>query len=292
MFSTLLGALPPDPEQAGAPVQERIHSTMVDLEAAGLELLADGEPLDLTMPGSEGVVDAWRRAAAVSSAPVKHVLPGPYSAARSGDRSPADWAEALRPTIAALAEAGCPIVEISEPDALAITVVDSERHAFVDAHRRLTDDTGGVHLSLTLTGGNFDAAGPATVFDLAYSSFAFDLIAGPDNWRLIAAAPVDRGIICGALSPKADGDMTREVLVWAARYAASTNGRGLARVGLANASSLAGLSRAEALRRLGIVAEASRLAAVESPDEVVGLLNPLAISRHSTSRARTRRATR
>jgi methionine synthase II (cobalamin-independent) len=283
MFSTLLGTLPADPDHAAASAEERVRATLIDLEAAGLELLADGEPFDTASPPLPGaVVDGWQRAAAATTRPVKVVLPGPYSAGRSGragdagGRSAVAWAEALRPSIAALAEARCPFVEIDEPDALAITVVESEKARFVDSHRRLVDGIDGIHLSLALTGGNLDAAGPATFFDLPYASYAFDLIAGPDNWRLIVAAPGDRGIVCGALSAQPVADKSREVLVWAAHYAASTNGRGRERVGLANASSLAGLTRAEALARLAIVADAARMAAIESPDELAGVLDPRA----------------
>ncbi|HEY8988876.1 MAG TPA: hypothetical protein VIM39_07615 [Candidatus Limnocylindrales bacterium] len=289
MFATLLGALPLDPDLAGGTAEERIRRTVVDLETAGLELLSDGEPLDLTAPPEPAaVVDGWRRATAVASRPVKQVLAGPYSAGRAGpgDRSATAWAEALRPTIAALADAGCPFVEIDEFDALAITVVAPERRRFVDAHRRLTDGIDGIHLSLALTGGDLDGAGAATFFDLPYASYAFDLIAGPENWRLIAVAPGDRGIVCGALSAQPGADMTREVLVWAAHYAASTNGRGLERIGLANASSLAALSRAEALARLKVVAEAARMAAIESPDELARVVDPRAIGRRRPGRAR------
>ena len=67
-----------------------------------------------------------------------------------------------------------------------------------------------------MTGGNADTAGAATFFDLPYASYAFDLIAGPDNWRLITSAPRDRGIVCGAMSPAAGGDERPETLVWAA----------------------------------------------------------------------------
>jgi methionine synthase II (cobalamin-independent) len=293
MFSTLLGALPPDPDHATASVEDRIRHTLADLETTGLELLADGESLDLeTPPSPDAVVESWRRAAAATERPVKAVLPGPYSAARSGGagrvggaggrsaavgvRSAMAWAEALQPAISALAEAGCPFVEIDEPDVLAISVVASEKARFIDAHRRLTDGIAGIHLSLALTGGNLDAAGPATFFDHPYASYAFDLIAGPDNWRLIVAAPGDRGIVAGALSAQPVADKSPEVLVWAAHYAASTNGRGVERVGLANASSLAGLSRGEALVRLAIVADAARLAAIESPDELARVLDPRA----------------
>jgi len=289
MFSTLLGSLPLDPEREGATEGERIRATIADLEGAGLELVSSGEPVDLAAPPEpDAVVARWRQAASVATtAAVKAVLPGPYSAGRNGDRSPEAWAESLNPSLAALASAGCTFVEIDEPDALAISVVASERRRFVDAHRRLTDGIGGTHLSLTLTGGNLDAADPTTFFDLPYASFAFDLIDGPDNWRLIAAAPGDRGVICGALPATSGGDTNRDVLVWAAHYAASTGGRGLARVGLANASSLAGLSRVEALSRLAIVADAARIAGAK-PEEIEGLLDPRATGRRAQRRARAR----
>ncbi|HEY7969784.1 MAG TPA: hypothetical protein VID95_07290, partial [Candidatus Limnocylindrales bacterium] len=128
---------------------------------------------------------------------------------------------------------------------------------------------------LALTGGNLDGAGPATLFDLAYASFAFDLIAGPDNWRLIAQAPGDRGIVCGALDPAAGGDETPELLMWAAHYAASTQGRGLDRVGLANAPSLATLGPDVALRKLRRVAEAAALAGAD-PQAAAASLDPRA----------------
>ena len=290
MFSTVLGALPPDPDEAATAPDARLPATLLALEDTGLELLAAADPLDVTEPpGAAHSVARWRAAAAATSRTVKHVLPGPYSAGRNGPRSAAAWADALQPTIQALAAAGCPFVEIDEPDALAITVVPAERRRFVDAHRRLTDRIDGLHLSLTLTGGNLDMAGAATFFDLPYASYAFDLIAGPDNWRLIAAAPTDRGIICGAMSPLPSADLAREVLVWAAHYAASTNGRGRERVGLANASSLVGLSRAEALRRLSIIADAARIAAIESPEDLAPLLDPRATRLPRPRRRKDRR---
>src|SRR5436190_7186226 len=193
MFSTLLGPLPSiDP---------------ADLAETGLELLASGSPPAPADTDPRDVVGAWRIASASVDRQVKAVLAGPYSAGRDGPAGePVALAERLRAIVDALAVAGCPFVEIDEPDALAITVVDGERRRFVQAHRRLADGVADLHLSLALTGGNLDPAGPATFFDLAYASFAFDLIAGPDNWRLIAAAPGDRGIVCGALDPRPDGD--------------------------------------------------------------------------------------
>ncbi|HEY7132622.1 MAG TPA: hypothetical protein VH440_10240, partial [Candidatus Limnocylindrales bacterium] len=201
MFSTMLGPIP--------------AIDLAELSATGVELLSTGRALPAGATPDEAI-EAWRAAAAATDRPVKQVLAGPYSAGRDTARSgPGDLAERLRATVGALAEAGCPFVEIDEPEALAIAVVDGERRRFIDAHRRLLDGIGGVHVSLALTGGNLDGAGPATFFDLGYASFAFDLIAGPDNWRLIVQAPGDRGIVCGALSPAGDGDETPELLVWA-----------------------------------------------------------------------------
>jgi hypothetical protein len=294
MFSTLLGPLPVDPDPSRAPrdAAERLLGDLddvADLEATGLELISDGGPPAGPDLDAATVVGRWEAAAGASGAPVKQVLLGPWSASRSGGGPPEAVAERLRPTILALAAAGCPLVEVAEPDALAIAGDPAAASAFSAAHARLVDGSEGIHCSLALTGGNLDGAGPAAFFDLAYASYAFDLIAGPDNWRLIAEAPVDRGIVCGALGLGPRSDETRELLVWAAHYAASTRGRGLARVGLANAPAPAGEpgpARADVLRRLAIVAEASRIAAVESSAEMAGLLDPRAIGPRSTAPGR------
>lgn len=266
MFSTLLGTLPPATQDGDITPDHRL-AALTELADLGLELPATGAPPAGPETPPEDVVADWLVAAAAVNAPVKQVLIGPYSAGRDGGATkPAEIADALRPTLVALAEAGCPFVEIDEPDALAIAVVAGERRRFVDAHRRLLDGVPGVHVSLALTAGNLDGAGAATFFDLAYASFAFDLIAGPDNWRLIAAAPGDRGIVCGALDPKPSGDETPELLVWAAHYAASTGGRGMERVGLANAPSLADVPWDVAVRKLRRVAEAAKLAGLPAAE--------------------------
>jgi methionine synthase II (cobalamin-independent) len=279
MFSTLLGSLPPmsgdlegdsDPERS---TDGDLARLLGELAGTGLELLATGRPASAARDADE-VVAEWRAASAATDRPVKQVVLGPYSEGRDGDRDqPIVLAERGRTTIAALIDAGCPFIEVAEPDALAIAVAEPERRRFAEAHRTLVDGISGTHLSLAMTGGNLDAAGPATFFDRPYASFAFDLIAGPDNWRLIALAPGDRGIVCGALDPAARGDETPELLVWAAHYAASTGGRGLDRIGLANAPSLADGSWDVALRKLRRLAEATRIASVESSEEMAGLLD-------------------
>ena len=264
MFSTLLGPLPPDPDAAPpASDADRRLDGATALAAAGLELISDGDPAADSELSADSVVDRWSAAAASSGVPVKAVLVGPWTAARASGAAPGEAAERLRPTILALAAAGCPFVEIAETDIAAIGTDPAAAEAFTDAHRRLVDGTEGVHCSLAATGASVDGAGPATFFDLPYASYAFDLIAGPDNWRLIVDAPADRGIVCGAIGLATGDEATREVLVWAAHYAASTRGRGLARVGLANAPAAPGGPapvRAEVLRRLALVAEATRIA--------------------------------
>jgi methionine synthase II (cobalamin-independent) len=319
MFATLLGAYPPAPEPMSD--DDLVRGVVADLEAAGLEPLTDGQvrrrsalanwPID-----PDAVVAEWRFAAASTTRAVKQSLPGPYTIARDGlparhrsggpmerpqsaqsGRDLADTVasaalagERLREVVVALAAAGCPLVEIEEPAAIRIGEDEAERRQFVDAHRRLADGLGDtVHLSLAVTGGNADAAGPATFFDLSYASYAFDLIAGPDNWRLIARAPGDRGIVCGALDPSDSSSDGPETLVWAAHYAASTGGRGLERVGLANASSLAGLDGERARRKVGLLAEAARIASADLPGEVASLLDPRAVDYRSVARGRDQR---
>jgi methionine synthase II (cobalamin-independent) len=256
---------------------EQLPSLFGELAGAGLELLATGALPSAVDADPAAVARDWLSAAGATDRPVKQVLHGPYSAGRDGPRTrPAAVADGLRATIDALVDAGCPFVEIDESGALPIAVDEAERRRFVDAHRVLMDGRSALHVSLALTGGNFDTAGASTFFDLPYASYAFDLIAGPDNWRLVTATPGDRGVVCGALDPRVGGDESPELLVWAAHYAASSNGRGLERVGLANAPSLAELPWSVAIGKLSRLAEGARIAGIDSPREMASLLDPRA----------------
>jgi methionine synthase II (cobalamin-independent) len=283
MFATLLGALPPPPSTVATSDDDAVRVALEAQEAAGLELLSDGR----LRPRQPTVAD-WRRAAAATDRPVKQTLTGPYTTARDAveraDRvqRTLSAAEALNADIRALAEAGCTFVEIDEPAAIAIGGDIRERALFGEAHRRLTDGIGDVHLSLALTGGNADTAGAATFFDLPYASYAVDLIAGPDNWRLVTSAPPDRGIVCGAMAPTA-ADEGPEILVWAAHYAASS--RGLDRVGLANAPGLEKLPWEVAMRKLAQLADAARIAALPG-DELAHSLDPRAVNSRSAALGR------
>ena len=275
MFSTLLGALPRPPANDDDGV---LRVAIEAQEALGLELLSRGGL------GQGDNVEAWSAAAALTERPVKETLAGPYSGARLAsdpDQAAAEAAESMTELLQTLVAAGCPFIEIDEPDAVLIRDDATERARFVAAHRRLTRDFTGAHLSLVVRGGNADTAGSATFFDLPYNSYAFDLIYGPDNWRLVTDAPVDRGIVCAALSPEPDGDESPEPLVWAAHYAAS--GRGLDRVGLANAPGLERVAWDVATGKLQCVAKAASLAALPSRDALARALDPRAVDIRSAA---------
>lgn len=276
--------------------------------AAGLEPLSDGADwgaragvaAELLRGGrSADLVASWRALADAPEAAgraVRAEVAGPYTFARRSD-APADerrrltlsLAEALNDALRSLAGAGCPLVQVDEPDAVRIGDDETERRLFGEAHRRLLEGVTGTHPSLCVIGGSADAAGPATFFDLPYRSYLFDLIEGPDNWRLIALAPADRGVICGAMDARTARLDEREILVWAAHYAASTAGRGPERVGLAPSGSLAHLSAEQARRKIDRLADAARLAGLPGR-ELAETLDPRAVrSRSRALRGKPRR---
>jgi len=239
-------------------------------------------------------VERWRATVALTDRPVKQALLGPYSAGSlavamndESERRRAMFVavETLRADLLALAAAGCQHLEIHEPAAIGIGADEAERTLFRDVHRRLLDGVAGPHLSLAVTGGSADAAGVGTLLAAPYASLAVDLIAGPDNWRLVVAMPGERGVVCGALSAERDADDRPEVLLWAAGYAASTGGRGPDRVGLASASSLAGLPWEVAVRKLSILGEAARLADLPA-EERRRQLDPRAVDSRSAALGR------
>jgi hypothetical protein len=276
MFATILGSYP---VEGYSDPDDRARHVVEELDRAGLEPLTDGGVRKVDPADPAAVVAAWQFAAACTTRAVKQPILGPYS--RAGDVD----VDGVAATVVALAHAGCPMVEIEEPGAVGIRDAGEQRR-FVELHRRLADGIGSaVHLSLAITGGDATGLGAPALFDLPYASYAFDLIAGPDNWRLIAEAPGDRGIICGALDPAAAASDRPEVLVWAAHYAASMRGRGLVRVGLANASGLGGLTPERAYRKVTALADAARLAA-GSAQELATALDPRAVDKRSAAMGR------
>ena len=184
------------------------------------------------VPGD--VVASWLAAADRADRLVKAVVVGPITSGRRvGD---------VRRDVISLAEAGCRWIEVHEPGAASNESTDDARARFADAHVALTQDLGAdLHLTIAITGGNADELGIDAVLAGAYSSLAVDLIDGP------------------------------ETLLWAARYAAGSKGRGMARVGLATSGSLAALRWEEAatkVRRLGDAARIITLPAGERRREI------------------------
>lgn len=280
MFATLLGDLPRPPLSATATPDEILETVIRAQEHAGLEPITDGG-----FGIGETPVERWTRTAALTGRLVKQALVGPYSAAHGAPDETLAAADALRSEVVALVAAGCPMIEIHEPEATGIGTDEPGRRLFREAHRRLLDGVDGTHLSLAITGGNADAAGVDTLLTVSYASLALDLIAGPDNWRLVAGTRRDRGIVCGALSADRDADDRIEILLWAAAYAASTGGRGRRRVGLATASSLAALPWEVAVRKLNLLGEAARVADLP-PDERARAVDPRSLDSRSAASGR------
>ncbi len=245
---------------AGSSVAERSHAT----GPAGL------------------LTDAWRSTAALTDHPVAQAVPGPYTLARRAGRGSAvarrtrtlAFADTLGSALAALAEAGCPVVVVEEPDAVRIGTNAGERRLFTEAQVRLLALVPDLHAMLAISGGSAVEAGAGTIFGAPYHSHLFDLIAGPDDWVLVRAAPPERGIVCGALraGPAAIDDQA-PILVWAANYAASTGQRGLRRVGLANATPLRNLTREEALTAIRALGRAASFAAMTPEDAIAAGLD-------------------
>jgi len=293
MFATLLGPLPRPPLPFAEEPEALLAAVIRAQEAAGLEPI-----IDAGFAIGSSAVERWRSTSSQTDRLVKAVVLGPTSvgiasAARKGQPVTAGAltddvivaAVALNADLLALVAAGCRYIEIHEPAATGMGTDATEGARFREAHARLLDGVTDAHLSLAITGGNADGVGVATLLAAPYASLAVDLIAGPDNWRLVAAAPGDRGIICGALPAAPDSDDRVEVLLWAAGYAASTGGRGPLRVGLATASSLAAVPWEVAVRKMELLGEAARLADLPT-DERARAVDPRSLDIRSAALGR------
>jgi len=305
VFATLLGGLPRPPRaddvgpDGPASIDALVEIVVRAQEDAGLEPITDGR----LRGGEADPVAAWRFAAALTDRAVKQTLPGPFTlglrrgdahdrsadsrprrresagrAWREHERTTMDIADGLRRQIDALVAAGCPLIEIEEADADLIGDAEGERQLFRDAHQRLTQGVTGTHLSLSIVGGSAAGAGVDTILAAPYASLAVDLIAGPDNWNLVTRTPGDRGVIVGVLSAAESIDEPREIQLWASRYAASTGGRGLARVGLGSAGGYANLTWPVALRKLQHLGDAARIASLPPGEELARAVDPRSIS--------------
>jgi hypothetical protein len=270
VFATLLGALP---RPSGVHDDEATVEVAVRAqEGARLEPITDGR---LRHPfGRIGtadlVVQAWRSTQDMTDRAVKQALPGPL--ALSWDPAAI---EQLAGVVSALAEAGCPMVEIEE-SGLARLGEATARARFLDLHQRLLESATGTHMSLSIVGGSPEPAAWPAVLELPYASLAVDLIAGPDSWNLVTRWPGERGVIAGVEAGR-EADEPKEVVLWAAHYAASTRGRGRDRVGIGSAGSWANLTWEAAERKMRLLGETAALAAAPPSPELARALDPRAV---------------
>lgn len=287
MFATLLGPLPRPPLPLDATPAELVGAAIEAQIEAGLEPVTDG-----SAPREAGAAEAWRAVGSVVGGPeggvaVKATLVGPWTRTGSDAHVPrADVVVAVASVameLAALADAGCPLVELHEPAVVGRAFEPVERRAVVDAWRAALDGiTERIHVSLVLVGGDATGLGPA-MYEAPFASYGFDLRAGPDNWRIIADAPGDRGIVAGAVATRAGSDDGPELLVWAAQYAASLGARGLDRVGLATSGSLADLPWDAAVVKMRRLGEAAAIASRGSFADVAPHLDPRAVGTKSAA---------
>jgi hypothetical protein len=266
VFVTLLGPLPRPPLADDAPPEALLDAVLALQDGHGLEPLTGAGWGD------------WATASARTERLVKGVIDGPTTHDRP--------LEAVRVDVLRLVDAGCAWIEVHESmTCLAAGADDALRARFAEDHVALTDGLAGVHLSLALTGGSAEGLGTDALLAGAYASYAFDLRDGPDSWRVVTGLPGERGVIAGAVSADPAGDDSPELMLWAVGYAASTGGRGVDRVGLATAGSLAALTWDEAVRKVTRLGEVGRLAAA-SVDERRAAIDPRAVDKRSAALGR------
>jgi hypothetical protein len=298
-------------QRLAASIEQLVMDAVRAQESAGLDLVTDGQvrwadagsavlrALAHQDTGNAGLlVRTWYATHELSERTTAQAVPGPYSLGRrveegndARERSAftLEMAEVLGEELRSLAAAGCPMVLIEEPSAISIGADEAERALFAEAQARLLAVAPELHATLVINGGSAWAAGADTILSAPYRSYLFDLVAGPDNWYLVRAAPGDRGIVCGALQAPSSEDQV-PTLVWAGRYAASANDRGPVRVGLANASPLESMTTAEAGEAIAAVARAARLAGLEPAQAVADGLDPRTYPQGHGRRNRRRRA--
>jgi len=222
----------------------------------------------------------WQFASSCTDLPVKQSIVGPYTLARLADRGGISrerltmaLADALAQELQALADAGCPMIQIDE-DAATLISDGTERKLYKAAHRRLTYRLRGVHLSLAVTLGSAHRAGPETLFDAPYRSYLFDLVSGPQNWQLVEEIPTDRGVIVGVSDARSAAPDNVEHLRWAGQYAAAMHLRGSDRVGIAPSTSLEHLPRERARAKIDLLGRtATELSAAAADGALV--IDPL-----------------
>lgn len=298
MFATIAGPYPPIEGDADLAPAEALVEVLADQLEAGLGMVADGTVRSvMTDAGVAEAVAAWRTAATivrdltaqagVPAPPVKACLRGPLSLAGDGSGMEAAMAAVgpVRSAIAALLEAGAPVVQIDEPwTAAPEASTGTGRSRAGRAWAALLDGVVG-HVTLALPGGGATNVGADAMVAAPFTSYLLDLILGPDDWREIGRLPGDRGVILGVADLRPGRVDTKEVLLWASRHAAGMSGRGLGRVGLTTSAGLETLPRDVARARLRELAETVALGTL-SGAELAARLDPRSIDARSAALGR------
>ena len=133
-------------------------------------------------------VDAWRWADGTTDLLVKQVLVGPYThrpAGRAGRSVRArvlalGLAEAMNAELRALAEAGCPIIQVDEGALTAIGDDEAEWRLYAETQRRLTDGLDGAPPEpRPLPRRQSTRPATRTILDGPYRSYLVDALGGP-----------------------------------------------------------------------------------------------------------------
>ena len=222
----------------------------------------------------------WQWAYAVTDQVVKQVLVGPYTMARLAQPGPVargtlalGLAEALNAELLALAQAGCPLIQVDEGAVTTIGEDADEWALYAETQRRLTAGLDDHHLSLGVYHGAVPAAGYRSILDGPYRSFLFDAYGGPDAWRFAFAVPPELGLVVGALDASTELRDETEVMVWAMAWAAHGD-RPTDRIGIASSGSLRAIGRHPARRKAELMGEAVRIASMGPLQEVAEALDP------------------
>jgi hypothetical protein len=290
VFATIIG---PYPDVPASSERERLGIVLGDQMEAGLGLLTDGRVHRVSRGGHGHVVDAWRAADAVGhhlaavdglEPPlIKACLLGPWTVGEGDPAAVRVAAEELLPAVDALFAAGAPVVQVTEPGIGSIDASDGRAiellEGTLEGLAALCGDER--HLSLALAGGGPTAVPPEHLL-VGFSSYLFDLVGSPDDWRVCARVPGESGLFAGVVDARAARAGALEVGVWGARYAASMGGRGAARTGICPGAGVEHLDRAGARALLAFTAEVARKA--DLPDaELAREVDPAAIDARSAA---------
>ncbi len=294
MLSLLAGLYPPLPGDDAT----RLRAVVADQHAAGLGVIADGRIHDPRTERPAEVAAALHALVAARDAEADAV-PGSEPAedpplpaiALLGPLSSGAEPDVVRAAIAAAVGAGAAIVVLHEPFLLTpAAATEAERGRAVAAWCAALDGID-AHVTLAAPGGSIAPVGVETLAAAPFSSHYLDLIHAPDDWRVAALLPPERGLVLGVADPRTERPESTAVLLWAARYAASLGGRGLARVALAPAGGFAALPRDVARGKLRLLAAAVRLAALP-PEEAARRIDPRAVNARSAALGRVEPAPR